>query len=226
MGIFNYESKFMQLMLLVADYMILNLVYIICCLPVFTIGAAQAGLYAGIRQLLNKDDDTPALRCFFKGFASGFGNITIVWTLFTVVIAALVYCCLLVMGFEFVGFKPQLWMIILALAICMIYQANLTIFHSNFGCTKLQLIRNVFFVTLAHPLRSIVVAVLTWLPAIVFVSISPVFMAMTPVLFACYFSISFLISTLLMKKPFKTLADNFMQAQQPAEELPEESEEA
>ena len=65
MGIFNYESKFMQLMLLVADYMILNFVYIICCLPVVTIGAAQAGLYAGMKALLNKEDDTPALRQFF-----------------------------------------------------------------------------------------------------------------------------------------------------------------
>ena len=218
MGIFNYESKFMQLMLLVADYMILNFVYIICCLPVVTIGAAQAGLYAGMKALLNKEDDTPALRQFFKGFASGFGNITVVWSIFALVIAGLIYCYMVVIGYEAVGLKPYPWMIIVALVICMIYQANLTIFHASFGCTKLQLIRNVFFLTLAHPLRSIIVAALTWLPAIVFVGLSSVFMALTPIIMFCYFSIAFLINTLLMKKPFKTLTDNFMRAQEPAEE--------
>ena len=218
MGIFNYESKFMQLMLLVSDYMILNFVYLLCCFPIFTIGAAQAGLYAGMKALLNKDDDTPALRQFFKGFANGFGNITIVWSLFTLIIAALIYYCFVVLGFEFAGLKPQLWMVIVALVSCMIYQANLTIFHANFGCTKRQLIRNVFFITLAHPLRSIAVAVLTWLPAIVFVYMSSVFMAMTPIVAFCYFSIAFMINTFLMKKPFKTLTDNFMNAQAPAEE--------
>lgn len=212
MGIFNYESKFMQIMLLVADYLILNLVYLLCCIPIFTIGAAQAGLYAGIRTLLDKNDDSPCLRSFFKGFRTGFGTITIVWTIFTLIIAALVMCCFYVLYFEAIeGLKPQLWMVILALVISVIYQSNLTLFHSNFGCTKMQLVRNVFFTTLAHPLRSVGVALLTWIPVLTFY-VFPVFLQLTPVWLTCYFSIAFLINGRIMAKPYQQLTENFVAA--------------
>lgn len=226
MGIFNYESKFMQFLLLMADYMILNVVYILCCIPIFTIGAAQAGLYAGIKALMNKEDDTPCLRAFFKGFRTGFVNISVVWSLFGLIILALGYCCLYVLGFQSIGFKPQLWMVILALAICIIYQSNLTIFHSSFGCTKFQLIRNVFFITLAHPLRAIIIAVLTWIPLASLLLLTPVFMQLTPVYIFFYFSVVFFINQRLMAKPFKRLTEDFLQAnaETPAENIVEAEE--
>ena len=51
MNIFNYESKFNQLLMTLADLIILNLLFVVCSLPIFTIGAAQAGLFTGIRVL-------------------------------------------------------------------------------------------------------------------------------------------------------------------------------
>lgn len=210
MGIFNYESKFMQLMLLVADYIILNLVFLACCIPIFTIGAAQAGLYAGIKTLLDKEDDTPCLRNFFKGFRTGFGTVTVVWSIVTVLIVGLIWCCFIVLGFEFAGLEPQLWMIILATVICMIFQSNIPLFHANFGCTKFQLLRNVFFTTLAHPIRSIAVAVLIWLPALCFGFLFPVFLALTPIWLAAYYSIAALFSCLIMAKPYRTLTEDFV----------------
>ena len=45
MNFFSYESKPMQILMLLGDLIILNLLFILCSLPVFTIGAAQAGLY-------------------------------------------------------------------------------------------------------------------------------------------------------------------------------------
>ena len=102
-NIFSYESKFMQTLLVAADYIILNAVFILCCLPVFTIGAAQAGLYTGIRVLRDKEDDSSCLKAFFRGFKSGFGKITLVWCLFAVVIAILGYN--LVAGANIAGFK-------------------------------------------------------------------------------------------------------------------------
>lgn len=216
MGIFNYESKFMQFMLLVADYMILNAVYLLCCIPIFTIGAAQAGLYAGIKTLLDKDDGTPCLRSFFKGFRTGFGTVTVVWTIFTVIIVGLVWCCFLVMGYEFAGFEPQLWMIYVAIAICVIYQSNIPLFHANFGCTKMQLIRNVFFTTLAHPIRSIGVAAFVWFPVFVFAAMFPLFLQLTPIWFVAYYSCAFLLNALIMAKPYHTLTENFVAAYESA----------
>lgn len=211
MGIFNYESKFMQTLIMVADYMILNFIFILCCIPIFTIGAAQAGLYAGVKQLLNKEDDTSCLKCFFQGFRSGFGTITIVWCGFLLIIALLVYCFLVTKVLESAGFAPPEWMILIAIVLCAIIQANLTIFHANFGCTKMQLIRSVFFNCLAHPIRSVGVAALTWIPVICFLFVTPVFLQVTPFWVAGYYTIAFLISTKIMAKPYQTLTENFVE---------------
>lgn len=206
----NYESKFMQTLMLIGDYMILNILFIVCSIPIFTIGAAQAGLYTGVKSLLDKEDDTPCARSFFKGFRSGFGTITVVWTILAVIIALLGYCYLVIHVFENVGYKPQPWMIILAIAFCAVFQSNLTIFHANFGCTKKQLIKNVFFTCIAHPIRSIGVGLTTWIPVLVFLFLFPLFMQATPFWIIAYYTIAFAINTIIMKKPYQTLTENFV----------------
>ena len=79
-SIFSYESKLVQMLLKLADMMIMNILYVLCCLPVFTIGAAQAGLHTGIRQLRDPADDSSCTKAFFRGFANGFGKITLVYS--------------------------------------------------------------------------------------------------------------------------------------------------
>lgn len=207
----NYESKFMQTLMLVADYMILNLLFVLCSLPIFTIGAAQAGLYTGVKTLLDPEDDTPCYRSFFKGFASGFGTITIVWNIFLVIIALLGYCYFIVQVFDDIGFKPQVWMIVLAIAVCAVLQANLTIFHASFGCTKMQLIKNVFYTCIAHPIRSVEVAFFTWLPALIFLFGFPIFLQITPIWIVGYYTVAFVLNSVIMKKPYQTLTENFVE---------------
>ena len=72
-NIFHYDSKFMQLLLKFADYIILNMIYIACCVPIFTIGAAQAGLYNGLRVLQDKEDDSSCIKAFFRQYPENQG---------------------------------------------------------------------------------------------------------------------------------------------------------
>jgi hypothetical protein len=92
--LFSCDSKFMQILHTISDHILLNLLFIICCIPVVTIGAAQAGLYSGIRVLRDEEDDSSCFRAFWKGFGIGFGKITFVW-LGTALIAGLSGSCLL-----------------------------------------------------------------------------------------------------------------------------------
>ena len=211
-NIFSYDSKFMQILLLLADYMILNLLFILCCIPIFTIGAAQAGLYSGMRVLLDKEDDSPCSRAFFKGFSSGFGKITIVWTVLLAVMALLVYNLVATLILDLAGSYAPVWMCVLALAICILYQSMLTLFHSQFDCTIRQLLKNVFYVVLAHPLRSIAVAVLAWIPVAVFAFAFDYFIQGSIIWAAGYYSVAFGVNVKIMEKPFQTLTENFVSA--------------
>ena len=211
-NIFSYDSKFMQIMLIIADYMILNFLYVLCCIPIVTIGAAQAGLFSGMRVLLDPEDDNPCIRAFFKGFASGFGTITIVWVGLLAIMALMGYNLVAVMILEHAGAFAPTWMCIVGLVICAIYESVLTLFHSKFGCTVRQLIKNVLFVICAHPIRSLAVAVLVWAPLLIFALAFDIFIQGLLAWAIAYYSIAFGFCVKLMKKPFQTLTENFVAA--------------
>ena len=46
MSFFSLDSKFMQALSRIADLILLNLVFLVTCIPIFTIGAASAALYS------------------------------------------------------------------------------------------------------------------------------------------------------------------------------------
>ena len=213
MRLFHYDSKLMQILMFLGDLMILNIVYIICCLPIFTIGAAQAGLYTAVRVLNNPEDDSAPLAAFFKGFRTGFGKVTVGWGLLALLCVIMGFTWVMCLRIQYadLGMAPT-WMAIVGFCIAALFQPLATMFHSRFDCTALQLIRNSWFLLVAHPLRSIAVGVMFWLPVILIVlELMDLFMlaATALVWLMLYYAIVALFSDLLMRKPFKTLIDHF-----------------
>ena len=78
--IFGYDSKFMRMLGKFSDMLFLNFLFIICCIPIVTIGAAQSALYSGMRALQdNFDSERSCYGAFFHGLRTGFLKITIAW---------------------------------------------------------------------------------------------------------------------------------------------------
>ena len=50
--LFDLDSPFMNVINKLSDIIIINLVYIFCCLPVFTIGAATTALYYTVYKII------------------------------------------------------------------------------------------------------------------------------------------------------------------------------
>ena len=114
-NLFSYENKIMQMLMLVGDMIILNLLFLLCCLPLplgavylsqtlglqwgdllfwgllvlslFPMGAAQAGLYTAVKVMMDKEDDSSLVSAYFRGFRSGFGRISLANTLLLLLIA-------------------------------------------------------------------------------------------------------------------------------------------
>ncbi|MBO5953016.1 MAG: DUF624 domain-containing protein [Oscillospiraceae bacterium] len=225
-GLFNYESKIMQYFLALADIFILNIVFLLCCIPLFTIGAAQTGLYCGIRRLLDPEDDRSCLGAFFKGFANGFKHITLVHMLYLLVIVLVVWSTLAasaLSGLE--GFTstipvPPGWLCILALCICALFHSTLAPFHANFNCTTKQLLRNSFFVAFAYPIHAVGITALIWAPVAVFLWNTYYFLLLIPVWGTLYYSLAYMLAFYIMKKPMKELTQDFL-ASQKAEAAPD-----
>ena len=229
MNLFSYESKPMQILMRIGDLMILNAVFLLSCLPIVTIGAAQAGLYNAAKVLQDKEDDSSPLKAYFKGFTSGFFTITLVWGLLTILLVAVV---LLSMTAYTMG--APVWPLVIAVVIVLLFQSLVAAFHSRFTCTPWQLIRNVWFLTFAHPLRSIGVALIVNLPLLTLIDAMfgifkiveiYTFMALSPVWLTLAFSTLFNFAYQLLKKPFKTLIDHYNETHNNTEATEEASEE-
>lgn len=124
-GIFNYDNSLWRWIGKLADLMILNLLWILCSLPVFTIGASTTALYYVTLKLVRDEGDS-TLSSYFKSFKSNFWQATALW------IIILGAGCLLMVDcwFFFTGQMPMAeWMRLLftavsaGLFICYLFMA-------------------------------------------------------------------------------------------------------
>lgn len=208
-GLFSYESKPMQILMFLGDVIILNVMYLIFCIPIFTIGAAQAGMFTACKVLLDKEDDSSIYAAFWRGFTRGFGTVTLSWGVMTLALLLTVY-----LAVTAVMLGSPVWLVAVAVAVCMIFQTLVPAFHARFECKWWQLIRNAWFLTFAHPLRSIGSVALICAPMIYLLicmyngSIYD-FMSMGIIWLTLYFGTAFCFATAFLKKPFDTLIAHF-----------------
>lgn len=201
---FSYDSKPMQVLMYIGDLIIMNFIYLLCCIPVFTIGAAQAGMYSAAKVMLDKTDDSSLTAAFFKGFRTGFWTVTGAWGLMTLLLVFVAFT-----GYGAIQYGAPAWLIAIALVVCALFQTLVPIFHARFSCTVKQLIRNAWFLLFAHPIRSIGAFIAIWLPGIVFLISIYDFMSFTPIWCTLYFSTAMLFGFSFMKKPFEVLIKHF-----------------
>lgn len=75
---FRYDSPFMRFMALVANLILLNLLWLITSLPLITAGASTTAMYFVVLQYVNKQDDA-LLKPYFRAFKENFKQATKIW---------------------------------------------------------------------------------------------------------------------------------------------------
>lgn len=94
------ENPIMQGIGRVADFVMLNLLWIICSLPIITIGASTAALYTVMLKLV-KNEEGYIVKGFFKAFKENFKQSTIMELIF------LVASVILVVDFSALKLMPE-----------------------------------------------------------------------------------------------------------------------
>lgn len=82
-GIFNYDNPVWRYIGKLGDLMILNVLWIVCSIPIFTIGASTTALYY-VTLKLARDDDGYTIKSFFKSFKENFKQATVIWLILLV----------------------------------------------------------------------------------------------------------------------------------------------
>lgn len=212
---FNYDNKFMTTLALLGDFVLLNILYVTCCVPLFTIGAAQAGMFTAMRVLMDPDDDSSLLKAYFRGFANGFSTISVVSGILILLLGVAGFSGVVILS---VG-GPQIiqWVALLGLLISCIFQPVPGLFHSRFRCNVFQLLRNSCLFFMTQSFRIFAMAVLVWAPLILLLLNVQWFSTVFPVFIVIYYSVAYWLSYLLMKKPLRKLEEMHLQRSQETE---------
>ena len=78
MKFFSYESRFSQLLLKLCYACYLNLLWFLCSIPIFTIGASTTALYYSCLKIV-RDEDSHVGATFFRAFRENFRQATVLW---------------------------------------------------------------------------------------------------------------------------------------------------
>ena len=78
MKFFSYESKFSQLLMKLCYACYLNLLWLLCSLPVFTIGASTTALYYASLKVV-RGEESYVGRLFFRAVRENFRQATVLW---------------------------------------------------------------------------------------------------------------------------------------------------
>ena len=83
------RAAFTHTLSFLGDIVILNLLFLVCSIPIVTIGAAAAACYAGLCRTLQKKETGLVYRAFFADFRAAFRKATAGWLLELLVILIL-----------------------------------------------------------------------------------------------------------------------------------------
>ena len=78
--LFNYDSPVFQLLGRLTDLAILGMLFLVCCLPVVTVGAAASAIFRAVYDL-TLERGAGAVRNYFRAFRNNFKQATGAWLL-------------------------------------------------------------------------------------------------------------------------------------------------
>lgn len=161
-GIFHPDSKLMRLMTGITNLVCLNLLWIICCIPIITAGAATTAMYSVLFAYITGQDDA-VLKPFFRAFRNNFRQATFLWILHLLVAALMAagvfYMTLGVETFVKVIFGIALFVYAAAASYCYPLLAR-------YDTTSKAILMNSITLSCRHLLNSLCVVALNALPVV------------------------------------------------------------
>ena len=159
-GFFNMDGPVWQALGRLADLVILNLLFVISCIPVVTIGAAATALYSVTLKMV-RDEESYILKGYWKSFKENFKQSTIMW-LVMLVIGIVLYVDFRVVG-SMTASASKIYLVLLLAISLILVMGVVYIFplQAKFYNTIKGTIKNAFLMALANLPYTAIIMVIT-----------------------------------------------------------------
>ena len=160
-NLINYDNPVWRFIGKFWDVLVVNLLWIICSIPIVTIGASTTAMYYVTLRLV-RDEDGYTIRSFFKSFKDNFKQATAIWLIFLAVGLILgfdLYFVLTMMAYS----TLRTVMTTVFLALLFIWFAMFTFvfpLQSRFYNPVKKTIFNAFFMSIRHIFYTIGIVVM------------------------------------------------------------------
>ena len=192
MSFFSLDSKFSQIMGRVFDLMMLNIIFLIMCIPIVTIGANFTAMYYVTLKMI-KNEETYIFRTYWKSFRENFKQATAIWLILLAVLIVLILDLLLVMRMPGTITYLRFVFLVLIFFEAMVLSYVFPVL-SRFDNTVKNTIKNSILMAIRHLPWTIMILLVNLCPLLIYV------FSTTKIVFPggeLSFSILFYFSTLL-----------------------------
>lgn len=155
------DNKFFSAVSKIGDFIVLNLLFIITCIPVITIGASCCALYYTIKKRL-LDKESYIIKDYFSAWKSNFRNGTCIWCLFLILFSVLYFFS----GY-FANHLTNIAVVVayLIFVLCFFFTLMYVFpLQTTFVNTPLRIIKNAFLTAVLHLPHTIGLLVVTLIP--------------------------------------------------------------
>ena len=161
---YNQDSKFWHFATLVADFILLNLFFIVLCIPIVTIGPAVSALiHTTLR--LSEDENRTIIKPFWNEFKRDITKKMVLWIVYLVIIAAMVYMVQFYWNFannnvdlfRFFGFMLFVLSALILVTTIVASIIGLAMTTKYFSPIK-RLIKNSYLLIIVMPFQSLIMA--------------------------------------------------------------------
>lgn len=169
------DNAFVQILTKVGDLILVNVLFILCSLPIVTLGASAAALHK-VAQAIVMDTETGVLMPFFRAFRENFKQATVLWLGELVIAAALVCYKMIFAGYFPAGVASVLNVVLLVIGLLLlcvaVYALPLMVRYEN---SLGELLKNAAILSIIKLPRTVGLAALALIMPVTFWLSVPIF---------------------------------------------------
>ena len=163
-GLFHPEGKFMRYGAKLWDMMWLNVLTIICSIPILTAGPALSAMHYVLYKIF-RDEETGITKLFFKSFGQNFKQGIVIQILF-LLIAYLLGTSMRMFWLQ-EDTKIIFWLVVAVAAVVVCIWMWSLILLSRYTNSVINLFKTALAICAVHPIRTVFMAVMFLIPGFV-----------------------------------------------------------
>ena len=204
--LFDSDSWFMDLISRFSSLVILNLLFLFTCIPIFTIGAALTALYDVVFRMDSGEEGKLAVT-YFRAFRANFRQSTPIGLLFLLLIAASCANALIFSGWGNALGHVFFVVSVVILINCILVFGYVFPLLSQFDNTKTNTLKNSLLLSVANLPRTLVIAVINCFPWALMAMYFYAFIQLSFLWLALYFAAAAYFNSRVLKKVFDPLKE-------------------